>query len=64
MNKKKIIIVSMLYLIVIAYFAAVAPQIMQSTDAIGFAARNTYPFAAIIGALLLLIYLVLGLMKH
>ena len=57
MNKKKIIIVSMLYLIVITYFAAVAPQIMQSTDAIGFAARNTYPFAAIIGALLLLIYL-------
>lgn len=57
MNKKKIIIVSMLYLIIITYLAAVAPQIMQSTDAIGFAARNTYPFAAIIGALLLLIYL-------
>ena len=57
MNKKKIIIVSMLYLIFITYLAAVAPQIMQSTDAIGFAARNTYPFAAIIGALLLLIYL-------
>ena len=56
-NKKKIIVVSMFYVIVITYLAAVAPQIMQSTDAIGFAARNTYPFAAIIAALLLLIYL-------
>lgn len=57
MNKKKVIFLSMLYVIVITYLAAVAPQIMQSTDAIGFAARNTYPFAAIIGVLLLLIYL-------
>ena len=49
-------ILSVFYLLILGGLATVAPQIMQSTNAIGFAARNTYTFASFIGVLFLLMY--------
>lgn len=38
-----------IYVIFLIYIASVAPQLLQSTDSIGFAPRNMYTFGSIIG---------------
>lgn len=54
-NKKfKVInILKLFYIITINFLVIIMPQIMQGTDSIGFAPRNTYPFASILGILIL-----------
>lgn len=59
-KKKKIILVlQSIYVVLAIYIAAVFPQIMQSTTSIGFAPRNTYVFASIIGILVLFIFMII-----
>lgn len=58
-NKKKVILILQgMYIVVAVYIATVFPQIMQGTSSIGFAPRNTYVFASIIGILLLFIFII------
>lgn len=53
-NKQKIInILELLYLVLLGFLVIIAPQIMQSTSSIGFAPRSTYPFASLLGILVL-----------
>lgn len=43
------------YLVVATFITTIFPQIMQSTDSIGFAPRSTYAFASILGLIVLYI---------
>lgn len=57
-GKKIILVLQGLYIVAAIYIATVFPQIMQSTSSIGFAPRNTYVFASIIGILVLFIFMI------
>lgn len=54
-DKKEIFInlLKLSYIILGVYIVTIFPQIMQSTASIGFAPRNTYAFASILGILFL-----------
>ncbi len=56
-KQKLLLILKVMYIVFGTYIVAVAPQIMQSTESIGFAPRNTYTFASIIGILIAFIYM-------
>ncbi len=59
-KNKAIIVLKILYIILATYIVTVFPQILQSTDAIGFAPRNTYAFASLIGIIVLYTFLLQG----
>lgn len=52
LKKKFLLLLEISYLILAVYIVTIFPQIMQSTASIGFAPRNTYTFASIIGILM------------
>lgn len=56
-SKKIIMILSLLYIIIIALAITIAPQIMQNTASIWFVPRSTYCFASIIGIVAMYIVL-------
>lgn len=47
----------LLYIGIAVILVTITPQLVQSTDSIGFAPRNTYSFAAILGAITLYVLL-------
>lgn len=55
-KNKIILLLDVIYVIVAVYVVTVFPQVLQSTASIGFAPRNTYTFASIIGIILLYIF--------
>ena len=54
---KALKILGAFYLIMGTLFATVAPQILQDTNSIWFVARSSYPMAAIIGLLILYLFM-------
>lgn len=55
-TNKPILLLKLFYIILGIYVATIFPQIMQSTSSIGFAPRNTYAFASIVGLILLYVF--------
>ena len=48
-TKKILLILGLIYVIIATFVVTIFPQIMQSTNSIGFAPRSTYTFASLIG---------------
>ncbi len=51
-TKKILLILGLIYIIIATFVVTIFPQIMQSTNSIGFAPRSTYTFASLIGIIL------------
>lgn len=61
-KKKMLLIFGLIYVILATFIVTIFPQIMQSTDSIGFAPRSTYAFAALIG--IVLVYILINVEVH
>lgn len=56
-KKKILLILGLVYVVLATFIVTIFPQIMQSTNSIGFAPRSTYAFASLIGIVLAYIFM-------
>lgn len=52
-NKSIKAIIGMVYIVIVDYVFGILPQAMQNSSSIWFVARSTYPFASMLGAIIL-----------